>query len=58
MVKRARKKVALVDHSKFGILAGWSICSTDELDVLVTDSSATDGMVAPFEDADIEVLRV
>lgn len=58
MVKHARKKVAVVDHSKFGIIAGWRICSTDELDVLVTDSAATDEMVAPFEEAEIEVIRV
>ena len=58
MVKHARKKVVVVDHSKFGIVAGWRICSTDEVDVLVTDSGATDEMVAPFEQADIEVIRV
>src|SRR6266700_4042556 len=53
MVRHARKKVAVVDHSKFGIVAGWRICSTDELDVLVTDSGATDEMIAPFEEADM-----
>jgi len=58
MVKHARKKVAVVDHSKFGIVAGWRISSTHELDVLVTDSAATDEMVAPFEEAEIEVIRV
>jgi DeoR family transcriptional regulator of aga operon len=58
MVKHAQKKVAVVDHSKFGIVAGWRICSTNEIDVLVTDSGATDEMVAPFQEADIEVIRV
>ena len=58
MVKHARKKVAVVDRSKFGIVAGWRICPTDQLDVLVTDASVTDEMVAPFEEADIEVIRV
>jgi DeoR/GlpR family transcriptional regulator of sugar metabolism len=58
MVKHARKKIAVVDHSKFGIVAGWRICSTDELDVLVTDSGAPDEMVAPFEGAEIEVIRI
>ena len=58
MVKHARKKVAVVDHSKFGIVAGWRICSTDEIDVLVTDSASTDEMIAPFEAAHIEVIRV
>ena len=58
MVKHARKKVVVVDHSKFGIVAGWRICSTEEIDVLVTDSGATEEMVAPFEQADLEVIRV
>jgi DeoR/GlpR family transcriptional regulator of sugar metabolism len=58
MVRHAHKKIAVVDHSKFGIVAGWRICSTDEIDVLVTDSGATDEMVAPFQQADIEVVRV
>lgn len=58
MVRHAQKKVAVVDHSKFGIVAGWRICSTEDIDVLVTDSGATDEMVAPFEQADIEVVRV
>lgn len=58
MVKHAQKKVAVVDHSKFGIVAGWKICSTDELDVLVTDSSVTDEMIEPFKQADIQVMRV
>jgi DeoR/GlpR family transcriptional regulator of sugar metabolism len=57
MVKHAHKKVAVVDHSKFGIIAGWRICPTEELDVLVTDTGATDEMIAPFEEAEIEVIR-
>jgi DeoR family transcriptional regulator, aga operon transcriptional repressor len=58
MVKHAQKKIVVVDRSKFGIVAGWRICSKDEIDVLVTDSGATDEMVAPFQQADIEVIRV
>jgi len=58
MVKHAQKKIAVVDHSKFGIVAGWKICSTDELDVLVTDSAVTDEMIEPFRHTDVEVIRV
>lgn len=57
MVKHAHKKIAVVDHSKFGIIAGWRICATHELDVLVTDAGATDEMIAPFEEAEIEIIR-
>jgi DeoR/GlpR family transcriptional regulator of sugar metabolism len=58
MVKHAQRRIAVVDHSKFGIVAGWRICATNELDVLVTDSGASDEMVAPFESAQMEVMRV
>ncbi|MGH9529141.1 MAG: DeoR/GlpR family DNA-binding transcription regulator [Terriglobales bacterium] len=58
MVKHAKKKIAVVDHSKFGIVAGWRICPASDLDIVVTDSGATDEMIAPFEEAQIQVIRV
>ena len=57
MVKHARRKIAVVDHSKFGIVAGWRICPTSDLDMLITDSGATDEMIAPFEKAQVQVMR-
>jgi DeoR family transcriptional regulator of aga operon len=47
-----------VDHSKFGVVAGWRICLTSDVDILITDSGATDEMIAPFEKAQIKVMRV
>jgi DeoR family transcriptional regulator, aga operon transcriptional repressor len=58
MVKHARRKIAVVDQTKFGVVAGWQICKAGELDVLVTDTSATDEMVHPFEELGIQILRV
>jgi DeoR/GlpR family transcriptional regulator of sugar metabolism len=58
MVKHAQRKIAVVDHSKFGVIAGWRICATSDLDILVTDSGATDDMIAPFEKAQVQVIRV
>jgi DeoR family transcriptional regulator of aga operon len=58
MVKHARRKIAVVDHSKFGVVAGWRICPTSDIDVLITDSGATDAMVEPFEHAQVQVMRV
>lgn len=57
MVSRAQRKIAVVDHSKFGIVAGWRICESKALDVLVTDTGATDEMIAPFQKLGIEVIR-
>jgi len=58
MVRHAQRKIAVVDHSKFGVVAGWRICPTSDLDILITDSGATDEMIAPFERAQIKVIRV
>ena len=58
MVKHAQKKIAVIDHNKFGVIASWRICETSDLDILVTDSGATDEMIAPFEKAQIQAIRV
>lgn len=58
MVKHAQRKIAVLDHSKFGVVAGWRICPTSELDLLITDSGATDEMIEPFEKAQVSVMRV
>jgi len=58
MVKHAQRKIAVIDHSKFGVVAGWRICPTPELDLLITDSGATDEMIEPFEKAQVSVMRV
>lgn len=38
MLKKATKKIALVDHSKFGKNALFRTCFIDEIDLLITDS--------------------
>jgi DeoR family transcriptional regulator, aga operon transcriptional repressor len=58
MVKLSRRRIAVVDHSKFGIVAGWRICQTTDLHTLITDMGATDEMIEPFRQAGIEVIRV
>jgi len=58
MVKHAQRKIAVLDHSKFGVVAGWRICPATELDILITDSGATDEMLEPFEKAQVSVMRV
>jgi len=58
MVKLSRRRIAVVDHSKITVVAGWRICQTEELHMLITDTGATDEMVAPFEHAGITVVRV
>lgn len=58
MVERARRHIAVVDHTKLGKVANWRMCQARILHTLVTDTAATDAMVAPFRNLGINVLRV
>ena len=58
MMRLARRRVAVVDSGKLGVVANWRICQTSELNVLITDTNATDEQVAPFQKLGIEVMRV
>jgi len=58
MVRHARRHIAVVDHTKLGVVADWRICEAGKLKKLITDTGATDEMVAPFRNLGIEVMRV
>jgi len=58
MVKLSRRRVAVVDSSKIGKTAGWRICETSQLHMLITDTKATNEMIEPFRSVGVEVLRV
>jgi DeoR family transcriptional regulator of aga operon len=58
MMRLARRRVAVVDSGKLGVVANWRICKAGELNILVTDAAATDEMVEPFQKLGIEVMRV
>jgi DeoR family transcriptional regulator of aga operon len=58
MVRQAKRKIAVADHSKLGVVTRWQICPTESIDMLITDSDATDKMIAPFLEKKIEVRRV
>jgi DeoR family transcriptional regulator of aga operon len=58
MVRHARRHIAVVDHTKFNVVANWRICETGLLQKLITDTGATDEMIAPFQKLGIEVIRV
>jgi DeoR/GlpR family transcriptional regulator of sugar metabolism len=57
MVKQSRRHIAVVDHTKFGVVANWRICPAETLEIIVTDMGATDEMIAPFEQIGIQVIR-
>jgi len=58
MVRRSRRHIAVADHTKLGVVADWRICEIDTLNKLITDTDATDELVAPYQSVGIEVVRV
>jgi DeoR family transcriptional regulator of aga operon len=58
MMRLARRRVAVVDNGKLGVVANWRICQASELNILITDVSATDEAIAPYQKLGIEVMRV
>jgi DeoR family transcriptional regulator of aga operon len=58
MVRHARRRIAVVDHSKLGKVAGWRICPTSDLNILVTDAGAPAVAMEPFEKANLKILQV
>lgn len=58
MVRQARYHIAVADHTKFGNVTNWRICESSILQMLITDTGATDEMIAPFQKRGIEVIRV
>ncbi len=58
MVRQAKRKIVVTDHSKFGVSASWLICEIAEIDLIITDTGATDEVLAPLLKAGVEVRRV
>ncbi len=58
MARQARRRVLLVDHTKFGQVASCVVCPIRDVDVIITDAGAGDELIAPFAALGIEVVRV
>lgn len=58
LVNHATKKIAVIDSSKFNRRTEWQICAIHDIDILITDSGATDLQVGPFKEAGLIVERV
>jgi DeoR family transcriptional regulator of aga operon len=56
MVEHARRHIAVVDHTKLGKVANWRICQARTLHTIVTDTGATELMLAPFREMGIEIV--
>jgi len=58
MVQLSRRHIAVVDHTKLNVVANYRICEIGILTTLITDTGATDEMIAPYQKLGVKVLRV
>ena len=58
LVRVSRRRIAVADHSKFAVTAGWRICPTTDIHMVITDNGTTDETVTAFERKGVQVLRV
>ena len=57
MVLHAKQKVVVAQHEKIGRVARALICGVSDVDMIITDSGASDAMVAPFAERGVDVRR-
>ncbi|KGE18740.1 DeoR/GlpR family DNA-binding transcription regulator [Paenibacillus wynnii] len=58
MAKSAQRKVMLLDSAKFGHISLLTTFAINEIDILITDSEATEESLKPLHDAGVEVHLV
>jgi Transcriptional regulators of sugar metabolism len=56
MMRHSRKKVALIDSSKFGLVTFCKICGLSGIDVLITDRDPGPAWITALADAHVELL--
>ena len=57
MVKQAKQVIVVADSSKLGVVTPSLICPIEDVDILVTDTGASDEAVAGFTERGIKVIR-
>lgn len=58
MIQQAKQTVVVADSSKIGTVTPALICPISDVHMLITDTNASNNMVAPFLDRGIQVKRV
>jgi DeoR/GlpR family transcriptional regulator of sugar metabolism len=58
LVGHSKRRIVVADHSKLGAVAKWLLCPVSEINMLITDRGASDEIVAQFEMAHVQIMRV
>ncbi len=57
LVHHSHRKVVVADRSKLGTVSNFLLCSTSEINSLITDSGATEQEIESFQRLGIDVTR-
>lgn len=57
-LKQARRKILVADHTKFSIVANNFLSPLEEIDLIITDTGASERMLAPYRKRGVEIRRV
>lgn len=58
MIRQAKQAIVVADSSKLGTITPALVCPISEIHMLITDTNASDKVIAPFLERRIEVRRV
>ena len=58
MIHQAKQTIVVTDSTKIGLVSPALICPVSNVHMLITDTRATDKVIAPFRERGIEVQRV
>jgi len=56
MIRRAKKRIVLADHSKFGRLAPIKICDLSDIDTIITSEGLEEEIKKKYKDYGIEII--
>lgn len=57
MIERTKEEIIIVaDHSKWGVVSNYQICTIDEINKLVTDGGIDTTILEPFASHSVEIL--
>ena len=57
ILARAKHKIALVDHSKFGSIGFYRTCGIEDLDMIITDNQVDDKIIKEIHKAGVEIIK-
>jgi DeoR family transcriptional regulator of aga operon len=57
-LKQARRKIVVADHTKFSIVANNFLSPLEDIDLIVTDTGASERMLASYRKKGVQIQRV